>query len=230
MKFNNYFCNMTIFEKILWFCSSVSVIFSFMFSSSKDILTLIASLIGVTALIFVAKGYVIGQVLTVVFSLFYGIISYHFHYYGEMITYLGMTTPIAVAAVISWAKHPYKESKVVEVHRLNKNQVVIMLILTVLTTVAFHFILKALGNANLFFSTVSITTSFLASYLTLFRSPFYALAYAANDIVLIILWIMATIKSPSYLPMIVCFSAFLANDLYGFINWNKMKKQQKESV
>lgn len=32
----------------------------------------------------------------VLFSLLYGIISYAFAYYGEMITYLGMTMPMAV--------------------------------------------------------------------------------------------------------------------------------------
>ncbi|MBQ2774370.1 MAG: nicotinamide mononucleotide transporter [Clostridia bacterium] len=230
MSLIKLFRSLTKFEKILWFLSVLSVVFSFMLSTSKDFLTLIASLIGVTALIFVAKGYVIGQVLTVVFSIFYGIISFYFHYYGEMITYLGMTTPIAIAAVISWVRHPFKESAEVEVQRLNKKKTIIMLVLAVLVTAAFHFILKLLGNANLFFSTVSITTSFLASYLTLFRSPLYALAYAANDIVLIILWIMATIENPSYLPMIICFTAFLANDLYGFINWQRMEKRQNKTL
>ena len=94
----------------------------------------------------------------------------------------------------------------------------------------FYFILKALGNANLLFSTISVTTSFLASYMTFMRSPYYAIGYSANDIVLIILWIMASIENISYLPMIACFVMFLANDLYGFINWRKMEKRQKDDL
>lgn len=69
--------------------------------------------------------------------------------------------------------------------------------------------------------TVSVATSFIAASLTLLRSPLYGLGYAANDIVLIIMWIMATVDDPSYLPMIVCFSVFFINDCYGFINWRK---------
>ena len=39
---------------------------------------MIASLVGVTSLIFIAKGNPIGQALIVVFSLLYGAISYSF--------------------------------------------------------------------------------------------------------------------------------------------------------
>ena len=86
----NPFKKLNTLELCLWIFSLVLVILSFVLSPLKDYLTLVASLIGVTALIFVAKGMVIGQILTVVFSVFYGIISFFFAYYGEMITYLLM--------------------------------------------------------------------------------------------------------------------------------------------
>ena len=230
MKINNPFKDLTKFEKCLWITSVVVVVGSFALSDGGDVLTLIASLIGVTALIFVAKGFVLGQVMTVVFAVFYGIISFHFRYYGEMLTYLCMTSPIALATVFEWLRHPYKKSAEVEVKNMTKKQVAVMLFFSVVVTVVFYFILKALGNANLLFSTISVTTSFLASYMTFMRSPYYAIGYSANDIVLIILWIMASIENISYLPMIACFVMFLANDLYGFINWRKMEKRQKDDL
>ena len=193
-------------------------------------LTLIASIIGATALIFVSKGMVIGQVLTVVFAVFYGVISLYFRYYGEMITYLGMTAPIAIATVVAWIRHPYKQSAEVEVNRVSKKQVAVLGLLAVFVTVVFYLILKVLGNANLLFSTISVTTSFIASYLTFLRSEFYGLGYAANDIVLIILWVLATLEDVSYLPMVVCFVVFLINDLYGFFNWRRMKRRQLADV
>lgn len=230
MKLKNPFKDLTKFELLLWLVSVSVIIISFVISGGDDILTIIASLIGVTALIFVAKGYVIGQVLTVVFAVFYGIISYYFRYYGEMITYLCMTAPIAVMAVISWIKNPYEGTKEVKVSHVTKKQVLIMTILAIITTIVFYFILKAMGNANLLFSTISITTSFLASYLTFLRSPYYAVAYSANDVVLIVLWTMATIEDRSYLPMILCFVMFLINDMYGFFNWRRMRMRQEEKI
>lgn len=41
------------------------------------------------------------------------------------------------------------------------------------------------------------------------KKPFYAIGYAANDIVLIVLWILATIENTSYLSVVVCFVTFL---------------------
>lgn len=229
MTITNAFKDLSKFELMLWISSIVIVTLSFVFSPVKDYLTLIASLIGATALIFVAKGYVIGQILTVIFALFYGIISFYFQYYGEMITYLGMTAPIAILTVIQWLRHPYRETSEVVVNQMQQKQFFVMLILTIIVTVLFYFILEALHTANLFFSTVSVATSFLASYLTFMRSPYYALAYAANDIVLVILWVLATLAEISYFPMFICFVMFFINDLYGFWNWQRMQKRQRRN-
>ncbi|MGN0601208.1 MAG: nicotinamide riboside transporter PnuC [Oscillospiraceae bacterium] len=226
MKIRNPFKGLTKFEWILWLSSIVVVISSFVMSKGQGLLNCIASLIGVTALIFVSKGDVFGQILTVVFSLFYGIISFRFRYYGEMITYLGMTAPIAVVSVISWIKHPYNNSTEVEVQHLKKRQICNIVILTVIITFVFYFILKFFNTENLIISTFSVATSFSASFLTFLRSPYYALAYSTNDIVLIVLWILATISDLSYMPMIFCFLMFLINDIYGYYNWVRIKKRQ----
>ena len=192
-------------------------------------MTLVASMIGVTSLIFNAKGNPIGQALMIVFSLIYGVISYRFAYYGEMVTYLGMTAPMALFALISWLRNPYKGNKAeVAVNRLKAAEWVIMLILSAFVTILFYFILDYFGTANMLPSTLSVTTSFIAVYLTFRRSPYFALAYASNDMVLIVLWILAARENISYLSVIICFVMFLVNDLYGFASWKRMEKRQME--
>ena len=222
----NPFKKLTKFEVGLWLCSLAVILLSAVLSGADGLLSSVASVIGVTALIFVAKGMVTGQVLTVVFAVFYGIISFSFKYYGEVITYLCMTAPMAVFSVASWLRHPHEGSDRVEVARLTPKVIAGMIVSAIAVTAVFYFVLAALGNEALIVSAVSITTSWLASYLTFFRSPFYALAYAANDIVLIILWIIAAAGDISCLSMVFCFVMFLANDLYGFINWKKMQAEQ----
>ena len=226
MKIIDSFRDLNNFEKCLLAGSVTPVILSYVIFPGGDLLSLIASLIGATALIFVAKGYVLGQILTVVFALFYGVISFSFRYYGEMITYLGMTSPMAILATVSWIRNPYKETREVKVSRMTKGKTLLMLILSAVVTAVFYFILRTLGNESLVVSTVSVTTSFLASYLTFMRSPYYALAYAANDVVLIVLWVIASISDVSFVPMVVCFSMFFINDMYGFVNWQRMRSRQ----
>ncbi len=221
--------NLTLFERCLWGGSVLALIIVFGIGGNRDWMTLVASLIGVTALIFVSKGDVLGQILTIVFSLFYAVISYRFRYFGEMITYLGMTTPIALLSTITWIRNPYAEHEV-KVSHLKCSYQIGLVVSTVVTTAVFYIILRAFKTPNLVFSTISIATSFSASALMMLRSPYYAIAYAANDVVLIVLWVFATMTDATFMPMILCFVIFLINDLYGFQNWQGMRVRQQEDA
>ena len=219
----------TKFELALWLGSLALIISSFFLTGNDDYLVLTASLVGATALILVSKGNVAGQVLTVAFAVFYGIISFRSRYYGEMITYLGMSAPIAVASVVTWLRHSCK-GKDVKVNSLSPREYLGLFGAGLIVSFVFFFILRAFHTSRLLVSTVSVLTSFLASYLTMRRSAYYAVAYAANDVVLVALWILASLNEVRYLPMVICFLVFLANDLYGFFNWSRTgKRRSKES-
>mgnify|MGYP004511569927 FL=1 len=143
---SNPFTNLTKKEWGFWMCSLIIMIASNVLSGDFDVLTLIAACIGVTSLIFAAKGNVWSQILMIIFSILYGIISWQFRYWGEMITYLGMT---------------------------------------------------------------------------MLRSSYYAMGYATNDIVLIVLWILASIHEPRYISVTIIFVIFFCYDMYGFVSWKK---------
>jgi nicotinamide mononucleotide transporter PnuC len=216
-------------ELALWGASVALILLSFFAFDRVNYLTLIASLIGVTSLIFCAKGNPVGQVLMVIFSLFYGMISYSYSYYGEMITYLGMTLPMAIVALVSWLRNPYHGNRAqVKVNSIGWIERMLLCLATVAVGFAFYFIWAYFGTANVVPSTISVATSFFAAYLTFRRSPYFALAYAANDIVLIALWVLASVSDAHYVSVVVCFVAFLFNDIYGFISWQRMKKRQNE--
>lgn len=220
--------SLTLTEWLIWGISVVSITVGFFVFKNHQYHYLVGSLIGISSLVLISKGNPFGQMLCLVFSAFYGVISYSFRYYGEMITYIGMSAPLAVVAVISWLRNPYRGNKnEVRVNRLSKCEWVIFSFVSVAVTVAFFFILRALHTANLWISTVSVLTSFIASYLTARRSRFYAIGYATNDVVLIVLWCLASVQDTTYLPMVICFTAFLALDIYGFINWSRISRRQQ---
>lgn len=225
-KIISYF---SVFEWILWIGSLIIITICFFAFKNTDYFYLIGSLIGATMIIFLAKANPIGQVLSIVFSLFYGVVSYGFRYYGEMITYLLMTMPIAIISLIVWLKNPFKGKKSeVEVYELKPKEYIVLTILSIVVTIVFYFILKVLNTKNLIFSTLSVFTSFLAVYLTMKRNRFFAIGYALNDLVLIVLWSLAVKENPVYISMVVCFVTFLINDTYSFINWTLIGKKQKK--
>ena len=214
-------------EWLIWLSSLAIVLVSNLITADLDILTLVAALIGVTSLIFAAKGNVWAQILMVVFSILYGIISFRFHYWGEMITYLGMTMPMAVWSAITWFKNPSEgNSSEVAIQKLTRRHVIWLTVSTVLVTVVFYYILMILDTPNIVFSTISIVTSFLAAALTMLRSSYYAVGYAANDVILIVLWVLASLENPAYIPVVVNFVIFFANDMYGFVSWKNREVRQ----
>ena len=223
---NNPFSTLTKKEWLLWLCSLFIVLVSNILAANFDPLTLIAALVGVTSLVFAAKGNVWAQVLMIVFSVLYGIISFRFRYWGEMITYLGMTMPMAVWSTITWLRNPSKNGNEVEIQKLNRKHIAGLSVFSVAVTAAFYYILHMLDTPNIVFSTISVTTSFLAASLTMLRSSYYALGYAMNDIVLIVLWVLASLKNPAYIPVAVNFAIFFLNDLYGFVSWKKREAVQ----
>jgi len=223
----NYFTKTDI---ALWVSSVALILTSFLLFDRENYLTVLASLLGVTSLIFNAKGNPFGQLLMIIFSLLYGVISFRFAYYGEMITYLGMTMPMAVFALISWLKNPYQNNRSeVRVNSVGRREILLMWAGTLAVTAVFYLILEYFGTANIIPSTLSVTTSFVAVYLTFRRSQYFALAYASNDIVLIVLWVLASITDLRYISVVVCFAVFLVNDIYGYISWHKMRIRQMEN-
>ena len=139
--------------------------------------------------------------------------------------------PMAVFALISWLRNPYNGNKTeVKVNTISQKETWFMWLGTAAATLLFYFILSYFNTANIVPSTLSVTTSFLAVYLTFRRSPYFALAYAANDIVLIVLWVLASICDVKYISVVVCFIAFFVNDIYGYISWQKMKIRQSKNL
>lgn len=218
----------TKFELCLWLGSMSLFILLYFFGAQKDPLNLISSLLGVSSLIFVAKGNVLGQFFGMFFCILYAYISFQFRYYGEMLTYLLMALPMSIFGAISWLKHPSAEgASVVKIAELRPKQFTVIFLLSLLVMFLFYFLLRHFNTTNLIVSTLSVMTSFMASSLMFLRSPYYAIAYSANDIVLIALWLYASATDIAYLPVALCFVIFLVNDIYAFINWQKMKNLQQ---
>lgn len=146
---NNPIKSLSKKEICLWIVSILIIILSNVFSSRVDVLTIIAACVGITSLVFAAKGNAWAQILMIIFAILYSIISYRLHYYGEMITYLGMSLPMAIFSAITWFKNSSGDA--VKIERLSYKKIIFVILLSIPVTVGFYFVLKALNTPNLFF-------------------------------------------------------------------------------
>ena len=74
-------------ERFLMISSGIVITAAYILSGAEGLLSWAVSIIGAISVIFVAKGYVFGQFLSIFFSFLYGVISLKYHYYGELLTY-----------------------------------------------------------------------------------------------------------------------------------------------
>jgi len=227
---HNPFSGMKRREWALWIVSLIIVAATSLMAPDVHPATFLGTLVGVTALIFMARGDVWGQILSAVFGVLYAVASWQCRYWSEVITYLGMSLPMSLMAIVSWLRNPFEGTQEVAIARLKPMQRALGVGLSAAVTAVFYFVLRAFDTPNLIVSTMSITTSFLAAYLSYMRSAWYALAYGANDVVLIVLWTLATVEDAAYAPMIACFAMFFINDLYAYVSWRRREKRQRTEV
>lgn len=154
-------------ERLLWGGSLLVLTVVFFGFSRSTRMAWAASLAGASALIFCARAEPVGQALMIGFSILYGILSFRCAYYGEMITYLGMSGPMAALSMVSWLRHPFEKGKLqVQIERLSLNKIVCLFFFSLLVTGIFYVVLKELNTAHLKWSTISVFTSFAAVLLS----------------------------------------------------------------
>lgn len=218
-------------ELILYFGGISIIVLCFVLFKAKNYLSLVSSIIGITAVISVAKGLVITPIVGLIYNVFYIIISYIQKYYGEAIIYFFIMTPIYIYSIVDWFKNKQEDkTAVVKINKIGWKEYLYLSIATIVATVGFYFLLRELGTAQLIISTISLITSAVASYLMLRRSSNYAIGFILNDVILIVLWSMSVVTyGIGYLPSVISFCVFLMNDTYGFINW-KIEERRQQSI
>lgn len=228
--FEKVFKYFTKREWLIWIGSILIISIFFFANKDKNWIVYIASLIGASALIFTAKANPVSNLLFVAFSILYAYNSYITSYFGEVFNFLCINMVLAIISYISWIKNLNKSNKSeTTINNLSKKNIVLSLIISIFVTFVMFFVLKYLGTSNLIISTLSVGTNFFASTLMIQRCSYFSIVYAFNDIIVIILWSIASMEDISNLPNIIYFIITFINDIYIFFNWKKIKEKQNRT-
>lgn len=217
----------TLFEKIFLILSLTIILICFLISKDKNYLSVGCSLLGVVAVLSVAKGLFWAPFINLVYNTIYAILSFTQGLYGEFIIGIGLMNILCVLTIIDWFKHKKNDDDIVVVNKIKIKEYLILAIVLIIASVGFYFLLKAFNTDQLIVSTISLVGSLVASYLSLRRSSNYAFGYIFNDVVLIVMWSVNMFNNGiGFLPTVVCFIVFLVNDIYGVIHWKMEEKHQ----
>ena len=221
------FKDWTDFEKVLLFGSIIVVSLVGIFFKS-DLLTTSCSIVGIITALLLAKGKNLGQVFGLLITILYSIVSFKNKYYGEVLIYALLMLPMYVIGIITWINHKNKKTNSVEINSIKKKEWIIVSFVFALVFVGIYYLLKAFNTNELIVSTISVLASLFAVYLQIRRSKYSFSFYIVNDIILMFLWGIPVVRGSFILfPMLLNPTINLINDIYGFYNWKKTEKIQK---
>lgn len=223
----NFFKKFTLFEKLLLVISIIVLLATgIIFNSS--IVTIICTVLFVLAIMLIAKGNYLGQIIGIVVTILYSYISYKNRYYGEIIINIGIVLPLYILGIISWIKHENKETKTVKINQIRFKEWLIALVLSIGVYFGIYYLLKSQNTNLLIVSTLSVVASLFGMYLNVRRSSYSFLLFIINDIILIFLWGIPSFNGDyTLVPLFINPIINLFNDSYGLYNWKKNEKLQK---
>lgn len=180
-----------------------------------------------------AKGKSYAHVIGIFAVFLYAYVSYTVKYYGEVIITFAVMLPLIVFGLISWLRnkrYDEKEGSVVIVANVSKKEMLLAALSQIVMGAGYYYLLKAFDTAFLIVSTFSIMTSVFATFLIARRNQYAFWAYILNDVVLIILWgYLVFTGNPDYAPILLMPVMLLINDIYGMINWERLKNTQESN-
>jgi nicotinamide mononucleotide transporter len=228
MKFvNRYFGDWNLFEKIWLLVFTIVNIYLF-FAWQDSVIGLITSLTGMVCVVLVAKGKISNYYFGIVNVILYAYIAYQSQYYGEVMLNALYFLPMQFVGLYFWRRHKNKKKGKddVVVKHLNNKERIYWLIFSVVGIVAYGIFLKFIGGTLPFVDSTSTVLSIIAMVLMVKRVSEQWLLWITIDVVSIYMWFYILSQGGNEISMLVMWSAYLVNAVYGYYNWNKLEKRQ----
>ncbi|MGM0791498.1 nicotinamide mononucleotide transporter [Bacillus infantis] len=223
------FRDWTIFE-ISWLLV-FTLINVYLFIAWQDsLLGLISSLAGMLCVVLVAKGKIANYYFGIIQTGTYAYISYTYGLYGEAMLNGLFYFPIQFIGIYLWRKNMTKDSikgEDVKVKTLDSRGWSLLGITVLVSIFLYALLLDYLGGRSVYIDSATNVLSVTAQILMLRRFAEQWLLWILVNVLSVILWFNALISTGGNdISMLVMWTAFLFNSIYGYINWTKLYKKQ----
>lgn len=217
----------TLFER-LWLLVFTAINLYVFFVVGDTLLGLVTSLTGMMTVVLVAKGKISNYLFGVVNVTLYAWISWKQAFLGEVMLNLGYFLPMNVLGFWLWSRHrAHGEGSGrddVEVRLMSGRQRVLWSVLTVVAVVAYGLFLDRLGGNLPYWDSASTVMSVIAMFLMVRRVTEQWVLWIAVNAVSIYMWGFALSEGGTDVSMVVMWSAYLVNSVYGLWNWARLAR------
>ena len=121
-----------------------------------------------------------------------------------------------------------KESNLVKGKVMSKKQIALLAVISVVCIAIYSLGLQKLNGNLPVFDAMSTVLSVFAMYLSVKMYAEQWLLWIVVDVVTVAMWVFSVINNePNAMVMVVMWTAYLINAIYGYINWRNLAKQEE---
>lgn len=221
---NSFLSDWTMFEKV-WLVLSTIIMIGLSIVWKDSAIALISGVTGIIGVVLCAKGKVSTYIFATVNVALYAIICYQNALYGEVMLNAFYFIPMNIIGFFLWSKRKGDDGNV-EAKTLTKNQLAVLFVGLAIAIFAYYQLLKSLGGNLQLVDSITTVTSVVALILQVTRYREQWLVWILVNIVSIVMWVMLLNTPEGSVTMIVMWTAYLFNSIYGYINWSKLSKKE----
>jgi nicotinamide mononucleotide transporter len=221
-----YFKDWSLYEK-LWLLIFTAINVYLFFAWGDTWIGLTASLTGMLCVVLTAKGRISNYYFGIINVILYAIIAYQNRYYGEVALNILYFLPMSFLGIYYWVKHKNKNKfDTTRVRKIKTSEFLFWIIISIVGIIVYGSFLKSLGGTLPFIDASSTVLSITGMILTVRRATEQWPLWIVEDIIEVGMWIYIFARDGSQVSMIVMWSAYLTNAIYGYYNWRKLEKEQ----
>ena len=222
MKTKNYFSDWTLFE-ISWLIISTLTMLTLSIVWGDSPMALISGVTGIISVVLCAKGKISTYAFACVNVGLYAIIAYQNRLFGEVMLNGFYYLPMNIVGFYMWRNQKDDEGTVI-VRRLTPKQILLLIIGLLIAITAYWRVLVALGGNLQLIDSITTILSIVAFLLQIGRFMEQWILWMIINVFSITMWSLLLGTPEGSVTMIIMFSAYLINGVYGFRNWLKLSK------
>lgn len=213
--------------EVAWLLTACAVIVGLSIYWQDTLMGIISSTTGVACVVCTGKGKLSAYLFGLVNSLLYAIIAFQATLYGETMLNAIYYVPMQFVGFYVWSKHMNSETHEVEKLHMKNSGRVLMVVAIAVATMAYGFLLKALGDAMPFvdaFTTVSSVVAMVVS-VRMFAEQWWI--WIVVDVFTVYMWACNFATGNDNIATLLMWIVYLGNAIIMCIRWEKEIREKK---
>lgn len=213
--------------EVTWLLVACFIICALSIYWKDSFMGIVSATTGVACVVCTGKGKLSAYLFGLVNCVLYAVISYNAKLYGETMLNALYYVPMQFVGFYVWSKNINNETKEVKKIHMKNTTRLIWLLIMIVTTIAYGFILKALGDSMPFVDSFTTVSSIIAMIVSVKMYSEQWWIWIVVDVFSVYMWLVQFINGNDSIATLLMWVVYLLNAIVMCIKWEKEANKGK---